>query len=210
MSNMAIKEDRPSYVRFEKRPIEDRAASLANGHFTTADVDFAIITPHGTTDEIPRIAKDWFVYLDQSSKEERIPKKFVDYYRECYEHFLKGEEIPLKGTPIKDWPPLSPSQRQNLISVRVYTVEDLANANEATLGLMGMGARELQQKAANWLQSATDLGKITEQISALQVENKRLAATVDQQATQLQAMKERELAAAEAYVRPNPIAEKAE
>lgn len=206
MANPSIKEDRPSYVRFEKRPVEDRALSIANGHFTTSDVDFAVITPHGTSDEIPRVVKDWFTYLDQSAREDRIPKKFVDYYKECYEHYLKGEETPLQGTPIKDWPPLSPAQRTNLIAVRVYTVEDLAAANEATLGLMGMGARELQQKAENWLKSSTDLGKITEEISALQVANKRLEATTKTQNTTIQTLRGELSSLLEQQVRPNPIA----
>lgn len=201
-----IKEDRPSYVRFEKRPIEDRAASIANGHFSTVDIDFAVITPHGTTDEIPRVVKDWFQYLDQQLLEERVPVKYVEYYKSAYDHWLKGEETPLEGTPIKDWPPLSPSQRSNLINVRVYTVQDLANANESTLTLMGMGARELQQKAQNWLQSATDLGKITEQVSALQVANKRLEATVKQQQKTIEGMRKEETQRLESHVRPDPTA----
>lgn len=207
MAGPAIKEDRPSYVRFEKRPVEDRALSIANGHFTTSDVDFAIITPHGTSDEIPRVVKDWFTYLDQSAREDRIPQKFVEYYKECYDHYLKGEETPLKGTPIKDWPPLSPAQRTNLIAVRVYTVEDLASANEATLALMGMGARELQQKADNWLKSSTDLGKITEEISALQVTNKRLESTVKTQSATIKGLKNELSGLLEQQVRPNPIAD---
>lgn len=206
MANPSMKEDRPSYVRFEKRPVEDRALSIANGHFTTVDVDFAIITPHGTSDEIPRVVRDWFEYLAQSVREDRTPAKFLDYYKDCYDHYLKGEETPLKGTPIKDWPPLSPAQRTNLIAVRVYTVEDLAAANEATLGLMGMGARELQQKAENWLKSSTDLGKITEEISALQVSNKRLEATVKTQASTIKGLKGELSGLLEQQVRPNPIA----
>lgn len=207
MASPAIKEDRPSYVRFEKRPVEDRALSISNGHFTTVDVDFAIITPHGTSDEIPRVVKDWFEYLTQSVREERTPAKFFEYYRDCYEHYLKGEEAPLKGTPIKDWPPLSPAQRANLIAVRVYTVEDLASANEATLGQMGMGARELQQKAENWLKSSTDLGKITEEISALQVANKRLESTTKNQEATIRRLTGELSGLLEQQVRPNPIAD---
>lgn len=176
-----IKEDRPSYVRFEVRALEDRALSIQNGHYTTVDKDFAVITPHGTADEIPRVVSDWFTYLDQQIREERIPVKFVEYYKDAYAHWKKGEEMPLQGTPIKDWPPLSPAQRTNLLMARVYTVEDLAAANEATLGMIGMGARELKQKAENWLTSASSVGKMTEEISSLQISNKRLEGTVKRQ-----------------------------
>lgn len=202
-----IKEDRPSYVRFEYRPLEDRAQSLANGHFTTVDVPFAIITPHGTTDEIPRLAKDWFIYLDQSVREERVPIKFVEYYKECYEHWLKGEEAPLKGTPIKDWPPISPAQRTNLAAIRVYTVEDLANANEDTIRLLGMGGRELVKKAENWLRASSEQGKITEEISALQVANKRMESTIERQQKTIEALRKDQEALLEARIKPLPGAE---
>jgi hypothetical protein len=193
-----VKEDRPSYVRFEKRAIEDRAQSIQNGHFSTVDVDFAIITPHGTADEIPRVVSDWFAYLDQQLREDRVPTKFVQYYKEAYAHWKKGEEMPLQGTPIKDWPPVSPAQRSNLLNARVYTVEDLAAANESTLNMLGMGAREMKQKAENWLTASTDMGKVTEELSSLQISNKRLERTVKNQAetieglrTQMQEMLER-------------------
>lgn len=205
-----VKEDRPSYVRFEKRPVEDRQLSLANGHYSTIDVDFAIITPHGTSDEIPRVVKDWFEYLDQSVREERTPQKFVTYYKECYAHYLKGEDTPLVGTPIRDWPVVGPSQRAGLLSARIYTVEDLANANESALGMLGMGARELQQKAQNWLKSATEVGKITEEISSLQVTNKRLETVVVRQEETIKKMREELSTMLEQQVRPSPIENKVE
>lgn len=210
MPSPGIKEDRPSYVRFEKRPVESRPLSLANGHYSTIDIDFAIITPHGTTDEIPRVVKDWFEYLDQSVREERTPQKFVDYYKDCYQHYLKGEEVPLVGTPIRDWPPIGPTQRAGLLTARIYTVEDLANANESAIGMLGMGGRELQQKAANWLKSATEVGKITEEISTLQVTNKRLETVVTHQQETIKKMREELNTMLEQQIRPSPIEGKVE
>lgn len=204
---MQVKEDRPSYVRFEKRAIEDRALSISNGHYTTVDQDFAIITPHGTSDEIPRVVKDWFSYLDAQERANRVPAKFVEYYKECYERWKKGEEAPLNGTPIKEWPPLSPSERANLITIRIYTVEDLANANEDTLRQIGMGGRAMQQKAENWLKSATDQGKMAEAMYALQVENKRYAATLKRQEKQIEKLNADMQALLDQRVLPSPIAD---
>jgi len=203
---MQVKEDRPSYVRFEKRAIEDRTKSIANGHYTTVDQDFAVITPHGTSDEIPRVVKDWFGYLDEQARANRVPIKFVEYYKECYERWKKGEEAPLNGIPIKEWPPLSPSERANLIAIRVYTVEDLANANEDTLRQIGMGGRAMQQKAENWLKSATDQGKLAEEMSALQVENKRLAATAARQEKMIDKLNADMQALLAQQVLPSPLA----
>lgn len=205
----AVKEDRPSYVRFEKRAVEDRALSITNGQYTTVDVDFAIITPHGTSDEIPRVVKDWFSYLTEQVRGNRVPAKFFEYYQECYARWLKGEEAPLTGTPLKEWPPLSPAERENLMRIRIYTVEDLANANEDSIRQIGMGARALQQKAENWLRSATDQGKMAEEMSSLQVENKRLSATVGRQEKALDALRSEVEGLLQQRVLPSPIAESA-
>jgi hypothetical protein len=58
-----------------------------------------------------------------------------------------------------------------LIQLTVCTVEDLASANESTLMRIGMGSRELKQKAQLWLDTAKNVGGATEKITALQVEN---------------------------------------
>lgn len=203
----AVKEDRPSYVRFEKRAVEDRALSITNGQYTTVDVDFAVITPHGTSDEIPRVVKDWFVYLTEQVRGNRVPAKFFEYYQECYARWQKGEEAPLTGTPIKEWPPLSPAERANLLSIRIYTVEDLANANEDSLRQIGMGARAMQQKAENWIKSATDQGKMAEEMSALQVKNKRLEATVGRQEKALDTLRAQVEEMLQQRVLPSPIAD---
>jgi hypothetical protein len=137
-----------SYVRFERRPIEDRNASLRNGHFTTVDVDYAVITPPGSKDQIPREVKSWFAYLDQQTLEERIPVEWVDKYKLAYEKWKKGEEIPLDGVAIKGWGLLSPAQQVNLIALGIQTVEQLADLNEEMKGRIGLGAVAQGQELA--------------------------------------------------------------
>lgn len=176
-----IMKARPSYVRFEKRPIEDRAETLRKGAFSTKDVVHAIITPAGSKDQYAFVADEWLARLDQQVKEERIPFEWVDMYRRAYEAYKRGEELPLDGTPIKEWPPLSPAQRVNLIALHVLTVEDLAAANAETLARIGMGAQNLVEKAKTWLQASKDKGVVVEQVVALQTENVALKDTVKSQ-----------------------------
>jgi len=80
--------------------------------------------------------------------------------------------MPVDGTPIRGWPVLSPSDQENVIAVRIRTVEDLAEANEQTLMSLGIGSRTMKQKAQAWLDSSNSNGKATEKISALQSELK--------------------------------------
>lgn len=170
--------ERPAYIRFEKRAVEDRAASLETGTAKTKDVDFVVITPVGTKDEIPRAVKDWLPHLKEQANQGRLPQEHLVYYTRGYEMWKQGEELPLEGTPIKGWPVLSPSQQQNCISANVRTVEDLAALNGEGATRIGMGAQEMKQKAESWLKAAKDIGVVVQLNSALQVENARLKSTV--------------------------------
>jgi len=178
--------ERPAYVRFEKRVIEDRNASLKAGHFVGRDIIYALITPPGSKDVIVRevestrneqgviINQGWLDYLDTQVQEGRIPDVFVDSYKRAYDKYKKGEDLPLNGTPIKTWPPLSPAQITNLIALNIHTVEDLAALNEEGKARFGMGIVELQRKAKNWLEESQSIGAAVARLTALETEFKDL------------------------------------
>lgn len=170
MPQMDTREDRPPYVQFMKMAVEDREASIKAGCHMTKDVDFAIITPVGTKDRIPRNVGEWFAQLAEQVKHGRFSPLWLDGYRKSYELWKQGLEIPLNGTPIRTWPVLSPAQIANLTELRVLTVEDLARANEETLGRIGMGAVALKQRAVDWLRAANDTGKIAQELAAMRQE----------------------------------------
>lgn len=163
--------ERPAYVRFEKRVIEDRAASEKAGHFMGKDVVYALVTPPGSKDVIVLEVEPWLKRLKQEATEGRIPEQFVDSYERAYEKYKKGEEVPLNGTPIKGWQPLSPAQQTNLIAMNILTVEDLANLNEEGKGRFGMGIVDLQRKARNWLEAANSIGGVVARLSNLEAEH---------------------------------------
>ncbi len=87
-------------------------------------------------------------------------------HAEAYKAWKEGQTIPESGTPIKTWPVISPAQAKNLVTARIYTVEDLAAANEDTLRLAGMGARELKAKAIAWIEQATGAGTLVAKLAA--------------------------------------------
>lgn len=183
------REDRPSYVEFVREAVEDRKASMESGHYMTKDVDFAVITPVGSKDRIPREVTAWFLSLEESSKTARIPMEWVGQYRRMYEAWKEGQEIPVNGTPIKGWPVLSPAQQANLVSSDIRTVEDLAQINEESQRRIGMGALEFRDKAISWLKASKGTGKIVQEMSALQIENSALRAKVESQDKDIQEMK---------------------
>lgn len=173
----AIAEDRPPYVVFEVQAEEDRDASIAAGHYVAKDVVYAIVTPQGSKDRIPRQVDEWFANLTQQVKENRFPAQWLQHFQASYTAWKEGNEMPLHGTPIVAWPVLSPAQVKSLLAGHIKTVEDLAAANEEALSRAGLGSRALKQRAIDWLASARDTGKLSEEMASLRTKNKDLEQT---------------------------------
>ena len=182
---MEIAKERPPFVRFETRSIEDRQASIASGCYTGKDVDFAVITSPGSRDCVERIAVEWLEQTSAHAQEGRLPAEWARGFREHYTAWKAGKEAPLNGHPISDWPSIGPSVVKMLQGLNVRTIEDLAAANEETIRRMGMGSRDLKQKAIDWLQSAQGNGKVTEELSTLRGENEALQVRCESLETQL-------------------------
>lgn len=181
-----IAKDRPPYVTFEVRAEEDRTKSLEAGHFVAKDVVYALVTPMGSKDRLERVASEWLDKLRQDTAEGRFPQEWLQHFVNAHKAFIEGNEAPLSGTAIANWPPVSPAQVKTLQGLHVRTVEDLAAANEEVLGRIGMGGRALKQRAIDWLASAKDVGKVGEEISAMRVANEDLARRNEELQTQLQ------------------------
>lgn len=171
---VGIAEARPPFVSFEARGEEDREESIKQGHYVTKDVDYVLVTPRGSKDRIERVAHEWFDQLKRDSDEGRFPREWVKGFEQMYKEWKEGREAPLSGTAVENWPALSPAQVKALQNLHIRTVEDMAEANEETIHRIGMGGRALKQKAIDWLKTASSVGKVSEELSALKAENEAL------------------------------------
>lgn len=170
--------ERPPYVTFGYKDVEDRTESLKQGHYVSRDVPFVFITPAGTKDRIERVAEDWFKDITERVRAGRFQQAWVAHYKAQYSAWIAGEEPVLNGTPLRYWPGVSPSQYRMLQELKILTVEDLAAANEETISRAGMGARLLKNKAIEWLQSA-EKGVAVERVVALEESNRTMAAQIE-------------------------------
>jgi hypothetical protein len=195
--------DRPPFVTFEVRAVEDRAESLTAGHYVAKDVDYAIITPMGSKDRIERVASEWFDSLAQNVQEGRFPMEWLHRFRESFAAWKAGQAIPEHGTPIRNWSVPSPAQIRSLTDAGITTVEDLANCNEEGLMRVGMGGRSLRDRARAWLEQSIRVSAPSEQLAALELANKQLTETNDKLQKQLS-----ELAAQVAALAPQAASRK--
>ena len=180
--------DRPAYVRFERRPMEDRKATLEQGRYICKDVDFALITPPYSKDCVEKKVLAWFLELEMKVRNGRMPADWKDMYMKSYDSWKNGQEIPLNGTPIKGWGVISPAQQEMLIHINIRTVEDLAGVNDEGKARIGMGALDLKNKAIAWLAQLNDKGPLTQEMALLKNENAQLKGSLDALTEQVRKM----------------------
>lgn len=167
-------EERPPYVEFVTKGMEDRNKTIETGCYSTKAVDFALITPMGSKDRIERNVADWFASLTEQVQQKRFKGEWLRGYKEAYAAWKDGRELPVNGTPVATWPSISPEQVEQLLRAKCKTVEDLAAANEELMSGIGMGARALKEKAISWLAAASGTGQFAEKLAAAHVENDNL------------------------------------
>lgn len=162
---MQIAQARPPFVEFKRIAVHDPIRTQELGRRVTKDVDFAFIMQPGSRDQVERVATDWLKSIKAKmldASPDAYPEEWVTGFHNKYKAWLEGQDAPLNGLSVKEWPILSPSQAANFISLRILTVEDVAAMTEDAMGNFGLGARELREKARDWLKgqvAAADLQK---------------------------------------------------
>lgn len=183
--------DRPAYVRFSREAVEDKPASLAQGHYVAKNVDYALVTPPYSKDVLKIKVTQWLLNMEQDLRNDRIPAAWVEKYKEAYRMWQNGQEMPVTGTAIRGWGVISPAQQETLLRMNILTVEDLGHVNDEGLRRIGMGALELKNKAKAWLSQLGDKGPLTQEIAALKTQNEVLTGTVESLQAQITQMKAR-------------------
>lgn len=194
------------FVRFEVRQVEDRAASIANGRYSTKDVDFILLVPAGSggKEEIEAVYSEWLEQrkVDSGRHEirtgdhatpmfaARFPDTWLEKIENGYKAWKEGQEIPIEGTSILNWAVLSPSQRNRLQQMSILTVEALAEAPDSAVEMFGMGGMTLRQRARDFLAlNGTDAAKTAAELEQLRVQNSSLQAQLKSIMEQLPQLK---------------------
>lgn len=84
-------------------------------------------------------------------------------YRELFEMFERGEQAPLDGTPIDQWPGIDVASIESLKAANIFTVQALANMPETGMYRLPAGFMNLKSKAKKWLESGAEVERLKEQ-----------------------------------------------
>lgn len=151
---MQIAQARPPFVEFKRIAVADVKRTQELGRRVTKDVDFAFIMQPGSRDQVERIAADWLKMLKDKAlngSPDSYPQEWIDGFHRKYEAWQQGQDAPLNGTSVREWPALSPSQAANFVALNILTIEDVAAMTEDAMRNVGMGGRDLREKARDWL-----------------------------------------------------------
>lgn len=127
------------FVQFYLESVKDEEASETAGRPIFKDREYIKIIPVGDKNTVVC---------------EPVTEEYKMRWAQQYAQFKNQQHQAQEGTPLEQWPPLTKSQVMNFKSVNVHTVEQLAQVADNNLFNLGMGAREIRQKAIAYLQSA--------------------------------------------------------
>ena len=168
------------YVEFYSRAVKQEFLSQEAGRPIFQDVTYVkIFTPSDQLTQIDTIARE--------DHKARFPRQWAHYMNK-----MNGQEQ-IVGTPVSAWTLLTPANAEELRALKFYTVELIANANDAQLQKLGMVAgmsgHSLRDKARAFLNVATssaDEAKREAEIAELKAENERIRAETDKKLAEMQ------------------------
>lgn len=134
------------YVQFYIESVRDDEASLEEGRPIYKDKEYVKIIPVGDKNTVVCRPID----LNGSGS---VPPDNIRWPSQ-YAAFKNQQQQVTEGTPLEQWPPLTKSQVLMMKAVNVHTVEQLCQVSDQNLGNLGMGARDLREKAKVYLESA--------------------------------------------------------
>lgn len=134
-------------VLFYSKPMKNEFESNAKGRPIFQDMDFVKIFVPGDSTSV----------IDQPAREDhkvRFPIQWAHYQNK---HGGDPREI---GTPLSQWPRLTPSQCEELRALKFFTVESIAGASDQSLQkigmLAGMSPYAFRDHAVRFLKVAQD------------------------------------------------------
>ena len=140
---------------------------------------------------------EWVDILIPGDTKTKVSRKVTEEDKHRWPHFYQAfiskREAPVVGTPIDQWPILSPAKVDELKSLNIKSIEDMAKLPDQYLEVLGMGGRELKIKAAAYLESAAgtaDVQALRAELDRAKQENTNLKDQIKDLATRLQSLED--------------------
>lgn len=167
--------------------VASKESKDADGHVTRDNEYTAHIVSRGSKDEHVHEAESWVEGLRQKgigrgpfdTQAEEYGQVWYPRFRKMLDDFKAGEEMKHPGTSLRSILAFMKSEVAQAEAVHIYSLEDLAVANEEAIRHMGIGGRALKDKAVQLLASKDD-NAMAEVVAAQRVEIDGLKERIEQ------------------------------
>lgn len=136
-----------------------------------------------------KVADEWLAHISREALEGRYDPSWVAQFKLEYEAFLKGNELPREGTPIRTWGAISREQGTRLVAMNITTVEDLAAQPDSGLGTLGLDGRYLRDLAKNFLSAGQGNIAMAKELSELKERDRQNSEIITRMQAQLVELK---------------------
>lgn len=137
-------------LRIYTRAVKNNFLSEKHGRPIFDTGRFAEIITPGSTESVPEVMLERIFAEEYSLGGERVTEKteYATRFKAQYEAYLKqnGDQA-IDGLPINAWPLIDAGTAATLRAQGIATVEQLAAISDGALGNLGIGGRELREKA---------------------------------------------------------------
>lgn len=182
-----IQKETPPFVRFEFMEYGiDEEASKTSGARVPKVIPFALIMQHGSKDCVEKPADEWLAQISSKAIDGQYPAEWVSRYKMQYEAFLKGNELPREGTPVKTCAIFNREQAIRLVAIGITTVEDLGNVPDQGLGGIGLDGRYLRDLARNYLAEGKGVAAQAKKVADLEQLTRDQAETIERMNARMQ------------------------
>lgn len=176
-------------VIFRNNATVNEAKTKAEGRPIYDDMEVCdIFFPGNVKERVPTARAldqaDWF---EDPVTQTKRPRTYMEKYAPEYQAFKAGNAMLASGTPLEEAPFLTEGKRLELKhGLKIFTVEHLANLDGTGLKAMGIGGRDLKDRAIAYLESA----KVGADASLLREELAKRDAQMDEMRKQIAALTE--------------------
>ncbi len=161
------KEDEHLSVKFYVKAEVNKKASEKAGRVIHDEVELVSIGQRGDRNTV-FVARAHDVSVSHGMT-------YAERFAEEYKAFQDGREYVASGSALEIAPFISVARAADLNNAGVHTIEQLAALSPKAAKNLGMGVQDLVYQAKEWLESASDVGKVSE----MQAEIDRLRKMVE-------------------------------
>ena len=147
----AEKQEAVPHARFILLPVKSKPKSIKAGHDVFVDKPYIEILKQGGD-------------INQFAVNDEFKSRYPDKWRA----FEDGLEEPQVGLPLEKWPGCSRAECENLKSVNLFTVEDVAGSSDVAMDSYGIGGREMKNKAVKYLEASKDNGAVIAKLADIE------------------------------------------